>query len=285
MEETIRDAGEVTPERLTSALQANGVLPQGEVTGIHVVGSFETPPSVMTRLEVTYAGEPAGLPSRLLLKVPKAERLPASDREVFFYRDVAPTMDPPPAARCFDAAYDPATGSYHLLIEDVTLHKEHQIDVHVRFKAGAVHSLSLPIPPNGWQAGLTSPQVIDRLDHLLDAMPESDAVDCLNEQGMRPGLGERFNRRIIRHLQQQYGLRTHYERLRDKGLLTPRELAGRLGVSISAIATWRKQGRLTGHRVDANHRHLYEDPGDDIPVKYDRAPWQTKQPNLQTTAR
>ena len=120
MTETIRDAGEVTPERLTHALRAHGVLAEGEATGVRIVGSFETPPSVMTRLEATFSVGSTHLPSQLLLKVPKAERLPASDREVVFYRDIAPTMYPSPAARCFDAAYDDDTGAYHVLIEDIT---------------------------------------------------------------------------------------------------------------------------------------------------------------------
>jgi hypothetical protein len=117
---SVSDADQVTPGWLTDVLRTHGSLHRGSVTGVHIVGSFEPPPSLMTRLEVTYSADSPGLPSRLLLKIPKAERLPASNREVVFYRDIAPAMDPSPAVRCLDAAYDADTGAYHLLIEDTS---------------------------------------------------------------------------------------------------------------------------------------------------------------------
>lgn len=119
MTKVVRDAGEVTPEWLTGVLRADGRLDDGRVTAVHACGSFETPPSTMTRLEVTYSADLPGLPSRLLLKIPKPERLPAGDREVVFYRDVERTMDPSPAVTCFDAAFDDSDGSFHVLLADV----------------------------------------------------------------------------------------------------------------------------------------------------------------------
>jgi hypothetical protein len=38
-----------------------------------------------------------------------------------------------------------------LLLEDVTLRKEHDLTVQVRFRAGATHTLTLPLPLNAWQ--------------------------------------------------------------------------------------------------------------------------------------
>jgi aminoglycoside phosphotransferase family enzyme len=46
--------------------------------------------------------------------------VPANAQEVEFYRVVAAEMHDPPLARCYDAVYAFETGSYHLLLEDLS---------------------------------------------------------------------------------------------------------------------------------------------------------------------
>jgi hypothetical protein len=51
-----------------------------------------------------------------------------------------------------------------LLIEDVTLNKTDQIHLHVRLRGGQTQSLTIPIPPNSWQARQTHPDTLALLD-------------------------------------------------------------------------------------------------------------------------
>src|SRR5689334_11231383 len=63
----------------------------------------------------------ASAPTRLYLKAQaNALHKSAGGREVDFYRSVAAQMPYPPAPICFDAAHDPESGAYHLLLEDVS---------------------------------------------------------------------------------------------------------------------------------------------------------------------
>jgi predicted site-specific integrase-resolvase len=63
-----------------------------------------------------------------------------------------------------------------------------------------------------------------------------------------------------------YGLRSRYDRLRARGLLTKEELAKRLGVHSHTLTRWAQYGIVQAHAYN-RHRWLYEDPGPNPPVK------------------
>ena len=154
-----------------------------------------------------------------------------------------------------------------LLIEDVTLIKDQQIEVKIRFKAGTTHTLSLPIPPKGWQAP-TSPEVIAEIDRLLDHHYEGEVAAILNERGMRPSVADSFTPLNVQRLRRQYDIKSRYDRLRQAGLLTQEEMASRLGVSVATVHRWRRQGRLKAVPYNGWKKYLYEPPGHDAPVKF-----------------
>ena len=49
--------------------------------------------------------------------------------------------------------------------------------------------------------------------------------------------------------------------------LTKKEIAARLGVSVSTVDIWRTHGILRARRYDDRNARLYEDPGPNPPVK------------------
>ena len=59
-----------------------------------------------------------------------------------------------------------------LLIEDVTLIKERQITLHVRFRGGATQSLTLPRPLSAWELRMTPAAT----KSLLEPMPARSLV-------------------------------------------------------------------------------------------------------------
>ena len=85
---------------------------------------------------------------------------------------------------------DPATPARErkritrLLIEDVTINKTDQIHLHIRFRGGQTTSLTIPIPPNSWQARQTDPDTFKMLDRLLD--DHTDAETAAAAQRRRP---------------------------------------------------------------------------------------------------
>jgi DNA invertase Pin-like site-specific DNA recombinase len=151
-----------------------------------------------------------------------------------------------------------------LLIEDVTLAKTDEIHIHVRFRGGQTRSLTIPIPPNSWQARQTDPNTLELLDRLLDDHTDAETAAKLNAAGRRSGEGKQFTPRIVLGLRRAHNLPNHRERLRAKGLLTIGEIAERLGVHTSTIRAWHYAGLLTSHKANDKNERLYQtpDPGD-----------------------
>jgi hypothetical protein len=70
-----------------------------------------------------------------------------------------------------------------------------------------------------------------------------------------------------RPLRIEYGLKSRFERLREKGMLTLNETAQRLGISTTQLKTWRAVGLLRAHLCNDKNEYLYEDPGANPPRK------------------
>ncbi|MDQ2694915.1 MAG: recombinase family protein [Pseudomonadota bacterium] len=164
-----------------------------------------------------------------------------------------------------------------LLIEDVTLRKDRQYSVHLRFKTGRTQTLSLPLAKNGWQRHQTDPALIAQIDCLLEDYTEAQVAERLNAQGHRCGMGGAFHVRSVARLRKAYSLKSRYQRLRERGLLTQQEIAERLGVHPVTVQHWRHQGRLVAYAYSDKPEYLYENPGECPPLKYQ---WQRRRQHL-----
>jgi DNA invertase Pin-like site-specific DNA recombinase len=148
----------------------------------------------------------------------------------------------------------------HLLLEDVTLRKEGQVVAELRFKGGALRTLKLPLPLPFCVLSRTRPEVIEAIDSLLDTHDYQQIVERLNAQGLRSGDGRLFNVSIIGSICKKSGLRTRRERLRDKGMLTLKEMARKVGVKDLTVSQWRHNGRITAYRSNYRTEYLYPEP-------------------------
>jgi DNA invertase Pin-like site-specific DNA recombinase/DNA-binding transcriptional regulator YiaG len=149
----------------------------------------------------------------------------------------------------------------HLLVEDVTLIRGEEITVHVRFKGGAIRTLTLPLPLPSWKRHRTSTAVIEEIDRLLEEHTEAQAAQILNDRGFRSGHQHPFDANMVHCIAQKYNLKTRYQRLRQRGLLTAPEIAAQCGVHRETVTAWYHQGRLKGYLCDARNRRLFEPPG------------------------
>lgn len=154
-----------------------------------------------------------------------------------------------------------------LVLEDVTLISNNEITLHVRLKGGATRTLKRPLPLNAWQMNMTSPEVVTEIDNLLDRYTETQIAGILNKRGFRSGMDRDFNFLIVGRIRRTHGLKSRYDRLRERGMLTQEELAPMLGVHPSTIRKWRKSGLLTAHAYNDKSQFLYENPGDSPPLK------------------
>ena len=163
------------------------------------------------------------------------------------------------------------------VIEDVTLIKlpaEGTTRIHVRFKGGKTETLTVPNPRSSAQQITTPQKVVELVDKLLDSHIYSEIADLLNEQGFRPGgstrrgqANARFSALRVAYLVHEYGLRSRYDRLRDRGMLTKEEAAARLGIHQETLVRWAKHRIIIRHAYNA-HAYLYEPPEPKPPVKH-----------------
>jgi len=147
-----------------------------------------------------------------------------------------------------------------LLVEDVTLIKDTEINVHVRFRGGATTTLKLPLPRNAWQLLKTPDQVLAQIDALLEHHTEAETVAILNQRGLRTGAGKPFTMTSLHWVQYARGAKSHKQHLQAAGLLTTKEIASKLGKSEGVVRTWRRKGILQACRCGDHHEWLYYPP-------------------------
>jgi DNA invertase Pin-like site-specific DNA recombinase len=151
-----------------------------------------------------------------------------------------------------------------LLLEDVTLIKREQLLLHIRFPGGATRTLELPLPV---KANVTQPSVVAEIDRLLDQYSCQAVANNLNSRGFVPGYGQRFHGPMIARIAKDYRLKTRWQRLRGKGMLTLDEMAERLHMCTEQVKIWRAAGLLRAHLWNDKNEYLYEDPGPNPPQK------------------
>lgn len=148
-----------------------------------------------------------------------------------------------------------------LLIEDVTLIKADRITMQVRFRGGRTTSLEVDKPKPIALIRKTLPEVVSKVDELLETCSDREVAQRLNEQGHRNWRGEAFTHKKVIVIRQAYHLKSRFERLRARGMLTAHELADQLGVCTTTIYQWGRAGLLHEHRYGNRHRCLYEPIG------------------------
>jgi hypothetical protein len=163
------------------------------------------------------------------------------------------------------------------IIEDATLIKlpgEGTTKIHVRFKGGKTETLTTLNPKLSAQQVKTSPTIVELVDKLLDNHIYSEIADILNQQGLRPGGSARpgrgntgFTALRVAYLTHRYALRSRYDRLRDRGMLTKVEATARLGIHELTLLRWVEYGMITRHAYNA-HAYLYELPDSNLPLKH-----------------
>jgi DNA invertase Pin-like site-specific DNA recombinase len=168
---------------------------------------------------------------------------------------------------------DPATEDrdrkriLRLLVEDITMLRGEQIKLHLRFRGGAARTVTLPNPLRCWEGWMTDAEVVARIDQLLNTNTFAEIATTLNQNGFRSGKGQRFTSRYIARIQKHYSLRSRFDRLRARGLLTLHEMASVLAVNPCTVKIWAAHGLLKAHAFTDKPEYLFEPPGPDRPRK------------------
>lgn len=150
-----------------------------------------------------------------------------------------------------------------LMIEDVTLvGGGAQVAVHVRWRGGRTQSLTIDKPRPIALVRKTLPEVVRLIDDLLETCTDGEVARRLNELGHHNWRGDPFTTKKVTLVRVTYGLKSRFQRLREHGMLTSREIALRFDVCPTTVNHLGRQGILKRHTYDGDHRYLYEPPGD-----------------------
>jgi hypothetical protein len=103
--------------------------------------------------------------------------------------------------------------------------------------------------------------MVAELDRLLDDYNYADVACILNEKKFKTGDGLPLTSTAVGYIRTAYGLRSRFERLRERGMLTLSEIARRCGVSRNTISDWRRTGRIGAHAINDRNQFLFGNPG------------------------
>ena len=144
-----------------------------------------------------------------------------------------------------------------LVIEDVTVHKTDRIVAHIRFKGGAIQTITVALPLPLAQSRLTPPDTLAAMDRFLNEHTDAEVAEQLNQQGFRTFEGLPFHSTHVYQLRRHHGLPDRYTRLRTQGLLSANELADAYGVTAQTIWRWYRQGSIIGMRYNDRGSSLF----------------------------
>jgi DNA invertase Pin-like site-specific DNA recombinase len=147
-----------------------------------------------------------------------------------------------------------------LLLEDVTLRRDQDITVQVRFKGGATHQLQVPLPKSVTVTRKTNLAFIAEMDRLLDEHSEAEVAQMLNERGWRSSTGQPFSLTLVQGLRRTYRLKSRFTRLQERGLLTARQIEDMLGPETNRAKYWRRAGVLKVVKLNQHYKDLYQRP-------------------------
>jgi DNA invertase Pin-like site-specific DNA recombinase len=150
-----------------------------------------------------------------------------------------------------------------LMIQDVTLLRQDDIRVSIRWKGGATSELHLPIPLCAWQSRRTPQAVLDRIAALTKQHTDEEIAEILNREGRCSGTGQPFTYEQVSRLRIAKQIPGYYDHLREAGMVTCEEIMATTGVGEGTIRQWRRAGLLRAIRY-SRKRWLYEFPSQEI---------------------
>ena len=116
------------------------------------------------------------------------------------------------------------------------------------------------------QRFLRESEIAARVDQLLEHHTYAQIAGTLNtRKAPHGGHTAPWTGEHVARYSQERGLRSHHQRLRDRGLLTLHEMARQLPAHTQSIKRWHQLGLITGEQADDRGIFLYH-PGQTRPT-------------------
>ena len=160
------------------------------------------------------------------------------------------------------------------LLGDVTLtpsaENPSRLTAGLRWKSGATQQLLVTRRKNAIQLRATDPAAIELARRIGPGCDNNALATALNDAGHRTGTGQPFDGVAAANLRNYHHI--PYPGLLEDGELTPRQVAGRTGVSTGTIHYWINAGYLPARRGPAGRWAIPFPPETEAACR-DRAAW------------
>jgi DNA invertase Pin-like site-specific DNA recombinase len=152
-----------------------------------------------------------------------------------------------------------------LLVEDVTLIRDREIRIQLRWKGGATTTLERPLPRGAPDLRRTPAAIVETIRALATDQTDRQIAATLNARALRSGTGQPFTRLRVRMIREAYGIPRLAAHLRTAGWLTAPEIAAQLHVSPCTAKTFAAAGVLRARRGDDQGLLLFAPPTGPLP--------------------
>jgi DNA invertase Pin-like site-specific DNA recombinase len=153
-----------------------------------------------------------------------------------------------------------------LLIEDVTLKKLEDgiASMSIRFKGGAIKLLNVQLPLKAWEQYKTSKELVSQVDNLIDLHTDAEIAEILNNERKVTGMGKHFSRISVATIRKRHGLKSRYDRLKERNFLTLKEVSEKILICEETVRDWAKNNIIRSCRYNDRNGCLYELDGKNI---------------------
>lgn len=140
------------------------------------------------------------------------------------------------------------------LIRDVTLLKTdvYTVKIGICFQGGATQEIEVELPKPVYIQEAPSREVLDFIDKNADRHTIAQLTLLLNENGFIRTCKRPFNRNSVQHIMRVYGIRNMKQRYIDKGWISMKDVAEKMGISYAAIKYRIQTKKYTGEYIQVD---------------------------------
>ncbi|KPL11212.1 hypothetical protein AMJ85_04225 [candidate division BRC1 bacterium SM23_51] len=146
-----------------------------------------------------------------------------------------------------------------LLVEDVTLIRDRNLCVQLRWKGGATKTFRLPIPLNAFEAKRMPKDLLEDMAALAKNHTDEEIAHILNRQGRKSGTGLPFTRERVNQIRSYKRIESYESHLRKAGMVSSYVIMEKYGIDWKTLRQWRTEGRIRFVRCNRK-QWLYEIP-------------------------
>ena len=107
---------------------------------------------------------------------------------------------------------------------------------------------------------------MEEIDRLLEEHTPFEVAKMLNNRGFKTGTGQKISVTMIQYTRYRYKLKSHEERLRERGYLDVNEMAKRLDSEPWVVYGYYRKGLIKKRPADRT-KNMYEVPADEEKIK------------------